>query len=110
MKACSLEMCQSEFRSSGGLWLSVCRAWCREGASKKGAYIPPAGEEGENHNLEMSAAFEQLADHFAKKGAFHLPLFPIKTNASHACCVRLLEFYVRRPSCTVQSTVLALSL
>lgn len=54
--------------------MSMCKPWCREGANKRGAYIPPAGQEGENHNPEMSAAFEQLADHFAKKGAFHLPL------------------------------------
>ncbi len=42
---------------------------CREGAAKKQAALPKAGQEGENHNAELSAAFEQLADHFTKRGA-----------------------------------------
>ncbi|EIE24594.1 PNK3P-domain-containing protein [Coccomyxa subellipsoidea C-169] len=40
----------------------------KEGAAKKQAALPKAGQEGENHNAELSAAFEQLADHFTKRG------------------------------------------
>ncbi|BDA42742.1 Bifunctional polynucleotide phosphatase/kinase [Coccomyxa sp. Obi] len=57
-----------KFAEGAGIAFKTPEECFGEGASKKGAYIPPAGEEGENHNPEISAAFEQLADHFAKKG------------------------------------------